>query len=1375
MKSKILPIVILLLIQLCSINQTIAQSSLIIIPDSTFGTNGNMVFNGGPAGNFQSGTGFAIEPNGKFLVVGAIGNAGAQPYIAQYLSNGIPDSTFGTNAFSMLNSYYDRTSTATGVTLLSNGKILVTGQHDLGSLTSYIVRLTANGIVDSSFATNGYLNFSNVVYPAMLLLSNGSIVFKYTSNNYSTNYLVEADNTGKLNTSFGVGGTVTIPLIGGNCNITLCQNDEILVAGNISGGIGLVRYLSNGTIDNTFGQSGIVSYTPTSTNTNFHVSSPLPVLQPDNSLVVAMSGGYYLPCYAIHVLSNGSIDATYNNSGLAVSGGGFTSSSIASGIFTLNNETLLANNLSFSSTTTYYIGSITAVTMGGILDTLPQLNYQNPSFSNFQTTSILASGTNTVFMMGDGSIGYPNVEMFKYKISSSPLVINSFTGQKAADSTSSLQWSVASIQNVNNFEILRSVDKSTWVTIGSVAANAGTSYSYTDSFPNDSTNYYRIKMVGKSSANTYSPNIVLLTYYLAPANCNPPVPYIYQLTDTSATFKFNSGGNSNTSFYQYAYMPSDGYTYTSPPGGLPLFTASDTIAHVGGLSAATTYYVFMRSMCSSHSPTAWTVTTFKTLCDTSAIPYTELFTTSSFPCIANGVWASNYGGTGIGLSNNGVQTSGWFFTKRFYLTAGKTYRIYFQYNTTNYITPTQNSSLIAQMATYPDSTSLIGSPLINLTLNTVQNNYQALDSFALFTPTISGLYCTGFYSISSPEIGVVDIPEVEVLVNPTITPCTSNISPANKTTETNFCNNFPLTWNSVPGAFSYALNISSVKFGSYSFIPYGVDTSVSENFCGDAGDTITWYVVPRILGQNATGCSSSATVFYTPIEPAPANDLCTNAQILTVTKGFCTNPVVGDLMGATFSNASDTAGICKPPLPPNYPAKNISDTSDVWYKFTVPSTGNTVVQVSKFSEVTSSTTILRAFNGSCGSLTPIACAFDNYQYSNAIEPYRVRLYLTNQTPGSTIYIRVASYLLGGNYFTIGALDTTGNISPTIVSTTNTCTDAVPNIMDSLSGKLYMWNPLFSASGQLLGEVNPGGLNFGTVNASLYVNSGSVRTSNGSPYLDRNIQITPTNTQNPYYYPAGIRMYVTPQEINAFNTASGDTVLGDFNVIDNTDNCGPTLINTGSNLGNITDYGLYQGNNYYLSFLTSSFSSYYFFKSNGSLPLNLLNFTAQLCNTSNICLNWSTVSEVNVDNIVVEKSDDGNSFKPIAVIKALDRIGTNYYSSVDKKPLNGNNFYRLKTVDKDGRVTYSKIIEVKFDLPTDIKVLPNPANNFITIYSQQAIQIVEIANQQGQVLQKSMAGGVLSKTIDTSSFASGLYYVRIETSTGITVKKIIILK
>lgn len=1364
---------ILLLIFYCDINAANAQSSLLLTPDKSFSTGGKMVLSNAANGSPQVASDFAVESNGKLLVVGPFSDNTEQPYIEQYLSDGSPDNSFGTNGFTILHSNTTNYSAnATGITLLSGGKILVTmfGDSVLGFnntlQTLSVARINSNGTIDQTFGTNGFLNFAtdnpngsspgSISAPQVLVLSDNSLILKYLYNRYDyganseldSMFILKAGSNGSLDNQFGTGGKIAIANISGGSNIIAGNNNTIIASGNLySGGVSYMRYLSNGTPDNSFGSNGVFI-------TTIQSAAGAVVLQSDNSIV---AGGVPV----IHILSNGTIDNSYNNNtgvNNLVTNNTYTNGAEINGLLSLNNETLFANGIFESipgTSYSYNYSQLAALFSNGITDTLSL-----PLIDSFKTVTVKQLNNKIYFLIDSMPVNMPvNTELYEYNISVSPYITQTFTGAKTADSTSLLQWTLSSIQNVKDFQIMRCTDTSTltgipnWSIIGTVTAKTGTNYNFTDTFPVNGNNYYRIKVTGTSGAYSYSPNLVLLTYSFPSANCNVPAPYVYEITDTSAELKFNSGG-ADALYYQYAVIPWNNQ-FPTPPAGTPIFNTTDTIAHVGGLTASTKYYYYLRAVCKNHGTTDWAAMTFNTLCDTAAIPYTETFTNDA-SCITNGVWY-NDANTGITLYGN----SGWFFTKRFYLQAGTTYRVYFQYQMENFVSPAQNKTLMLQMASYPDTLSFVGSPLINL------STAYSSDSFALFTPAESGYYCTGVYG-SCTGNDEIYIPEIVVLKNSTSFPCTSNISPANKTTETNFCNNFKLTWRSVPGALSYTLNYYSDNLKRDVDETSLPDTTSNFNLCGDVGDTITWYAIPRIYGENATGCASTSTVFYTPKFSAPANDLCANAQTLTVTKGFCTNSVVGNLMGATFSNTSDTTGICKP--------QSGNDNADVWYKFIVPSTGNTVIQVSRFNEATSTGTILRAFSGSCGALTPIACAYDNEQYYfNSVEPYRVRLSLTHQTPGSTIYIRVASYLSNGNYFTIGAFDTTSSVTPALVATTNSCTPAVESTIDSLSGKLYMWNALLSSGGQLLGEVNPAGFNLGTVNASLYVNSNAVRMSGGVPYLDRNIQIMPAHSYNPSYINTGIRIYATQAEINACNSAAGDNLLKDYKVINNTDNCGAAFTNTGNDLGYITDSGMYKGTNYYLTARTTTFSSFYFFKGNVTLPLQFVSFTAQVCNNDNVCLNWSTADEVNVSSIVVERSVDGKFFTPLTTVKALGGTSVNNYSDADKQPLNGSNFYRLRSVDKDGRFTYSQTIMIQFAVVSDVQVMPNPANNFATISADHPIKSITLINTQGQVIQKIITNGDFSATVHTVNVAAGLYYLQIETSTGMVIKKLNVIR
>jgi len=1349
----------------CLAQTVFAQSSLLINPDSTFGTNGSVALSAPPnAGNYyQTGSGMAIQPDGKFLIGGGTGNAGFTPYVARYFSNGALDTTFGSGGFAYLHSYGDGlVCKITCITLLANGKILVSGVHDSIALTSYIARLNPNGTVDSTFGTFGYTNVANVNSPTLLVLSDGSIVLGYkpSSGNYT---LMKTDNAGVINTQFGTSGFLTVNQLAGVSSILLCQSDEILVAGSISNGnIGFVRFLSNGSVDNSYGQNGLATFANQSfTNVGL---GPI-ILQPDNSIIVSGPRGSNNFPSAIHVLPNGTFDTNYGNAGLSTI---FASASFpgfpTSGISTMNQENLFAGYYTFGSINTSYFSFLSALNVNGVNDSL-----SISQILGFIPFSVVQFGTNQLFVAGNNPSA--GISLYKYTISASPLIIQSFSVQKQPDSTALLNWSTASEHNVSHYEIRKSADSINWQTIAIVAAvgnsNGQSNYSYIDSFPDNGGNYYRIKMVGDNGAYTYSSRILGVNFSLPTSGCAAPVPYVYQRIDTSVTIKFNSGGG-NALYYQYAFIPiinSNDIFDTVPSLGISLFTSADTIARITGLNASTSYLVSMRARCSNYGYTPWAAVTFRTLCDTAALPYTENFNYSTFPCFVNGPWT--FGG-GIQLyPNNGQQQSGWAFTKRFYMSAGTTYRVYFKYGSTG----SQNTSIALQMAAYQDTNSFVGPVLINVPVN-----FQSVDTFALFTPSVSGFYCAGFYSTTNSATGIVGIPQVQVLQNPASPSCTSNIFPVANAIQSN-CNSFQFTWHSIPNAGSYILHYTSSKFKFSATAPtFGPDTTFSNfNFCGNPGDTIRWYIAPRVYGENATGCATTATYFTMQNVSPPANDFCSNAQTLTVTKGFCSNPIKGSLLGATFSNPSDTVSICLPPMsmPPG------SDTADVWYKLIIPPTGNTVVQVSRYNQGSMTSSIIRAFSGSCGSLIPIGCSFDSGQYYyNSIEPYRERLYLTNRTPGETIFIRVSSSFYQGDLFTIGAFDTTSSQSPAIVSNFNTCTAAMSVVMDSLTGNLYMWNPLLTANGQIMGEVNPNGLSMGTVNASVYLNNGPLRVSNGIPYLDRNIQITPGNFTNPNSMNSGIRLYTTQAEISRYNTATGDMSISDFNVWDNEDNCGSPISSSGNNLGNIIDNGSYQGSNYYLTTQTSSFSSFYFYKGSSALPLRILSFTAQQCNDYSICLYWVTANEINVKNIVVERSSDAINFSPLTVVDALGGINNNNYSAVDKQPLNANgfNYYRIKSVDLDGNYIYSQIVKVNLQGQNlqNIEIAPNPANSYINIHSAQEIKRIDFLTGEGQVI-KTLTNQGTSSTISISMFASGLYYLRIETSSGVVVKKISIVR
>ena len=168
-----------------------------------------------------------------------------------------------------------------------------------------------------------------------------------------------------------------------------------------------------------------------------------------------------------------------------------------------------------------------------------------------------------------------------------------------------------------------------------------------------------------------------------------------------------------------------------------------------------------------------------------------------------------------------------------------------------------------------------------------------------------------------------------------------------------------------------------------------------------------------------------------------------------------------------------------------------------------------------------------------------------------------------------------------------------------------------------------------------------------------------------------------------------------------------------------------------------------------------------------LPLSLLSFDAKNNGAKNDLV-WRTASEVNVSHFSVERSNDGVKYQEITKITANnDRNKTSTYTCSDALPLSGNNYYRLKIMDRDGKFEYSNIEVVNTKLPiTNVKIYPNPVSN--SLYSSFDLSFdndceLQIFDTFGKlVASKSLDAqkGRNNTSIDVTNLAAGVYFVKI---------------
>ncbi len=129
-----------------------------------------------------------------------------------------------------------------------------------------------------------------------------------------------------------------------------------------------------------------------------------------------------------------------------------------------------------------------------------------------------------------------------------------------------------------------------------------------------------------------------------------------------------------------------------------------------------------------------------------------------------------------------------------------------------------------------------------------------------------------------------------------------------------------------------------------------------------------------------------------------------------------------------------------------------------------------------------------------------------------------------------------------------------------------------------------------------------------------------------------------------------------------------------------------------------------------------------FNSSGALlPVELKRFKATP-ESGRVKLEWKTVSEINAKVFVVERSADGVHFETIHFVDSKGAISTPaQYSTTDRSPIFGWNYYRLRMIDNDGSFDYSPIEVVKFKDNGSILAYPNPVREVLYIQDTEWIE------------------------------------------------------
>lgn len=159
-----------------------------------------------------------------------------------------------------------------------------------------------------------------------------------------------------------------------------------------------------------------------------------------------------------------------------------------------------------------------------------------------------------------------------------------------------------------------------------------------------------------------------------------------------------------------------------------------------------------------------------------------------------------------------------------------------------------------------------------------------------------------------------------------------------------------------------------------------------------------------------------------------------------------------------------------------------------------------------------------------------------------------------------------------------------------------------------------------------------------------------------------------------------------------------------------------------------------------------------------LPVELLYFTA-MPEGGRVALQWATATELNNAGYQVERSSDGERFDAIIHVPGMGTTQqVTAYQALDRDPLPGLSYYRLRQTDLDGTATWSNMVAVQREQDL-LLAYPNPVEHVLHIAGIGPDAVVEVFDPMGRmVLERQGTGEQL--TLEVGHWPPGLYTARV---------------
>lgn len=192
----------------------------------------------------------------------------------------------------------------------------------------------------------------------------------------------------------------------------------------------------------------------------------------------------------------------------------------------------------------------------------------------------------------------------------------------------------------------------------------------------------------------------------------------------------------------------------------------------------------------------------------------------------------------------------------------------------------------------------------------------------------------------------------------------------------------------------------------------------------------------------------------------------------------------------------------------------------------------------------------------------------------------------------------------------------------------------------------------------------------------------------------------------------------------------------------------------------------------------------------SNPVELSSFKIRQ-NAGVVHIYWQTQSESNSYGYKVQRKfqnvNNAGGWKTIAFVasKGTKNTSTSYSYEDKPAPTQGDIFYRLEMIDKDGSVTYSELQSISLVAPTSILLVqnyPNPFNASTVIQYQvpsERMVSLSIFNSGGErvaeLVNQHLSAGSYKVTWDAKNYSSGIYFCQLRVGNIEKIAKLVFMR